>query len=81
MRRNLFPDKCFDDLVYETSNTHLPYEDYTMGRRLSLPRKDKQLTRTTMKVLQKGRSEAVDKFLAWLVSESSPPAKLQLTTS
>ncbi|KAJ9635129.1 hypothetical protein H2199_008615 [Coniosporium tulheliwenetii] len=79
--RNLFPEKCFDDLVYETSSTHLPYEDYTMCRSLSPPNKDKERTRTTMKVLQKGRSEVVDKFLAWLVSESSPLAKLQLTTN
>ncbi|KAK4986510.1 hypothetical protein LTR66_002100 [Elasticomyces elasticus] len=72
MAQNLFAERCFADQAYETNDTHWSYQDYAAGR---LPPNDKNtgshgLTRrpaTSMKVLRRGRSTAVDQFLDWLV--------------
>jgi hypothetical protein len=60
----LFAESCFDDQFYETSNTHWAYDDYAAG---NAPPRGKKHTGTRMKVLRRGRSNAVDQLLDWLV--------------
>ncbi|KAF2089473.1 DNA-binding protein [Saccharata proteae CBS 121410] len=69
--RNLFPESCFDDQVYDNSNDPWSYEEYAAGRGTSKEG-------TKMKVLRRGRSEAVDQLLDWLEKGAFEALKLNI---
>ncbi|KAF2401012.1 DNA-binding protein [Trichodelitschia bisporula] len=57
--RSLFPEKCFDDHVYDTKGEHQTYQQYANGGTGDQPRRGG----TRFKALRRGRSKPVDVFL------------------
>ncbi|KAF2841956.1 DNA-binding protein [Patellaria atrata CBS 101060] len=62
--RNLFPEFCFDEQGYETSDIHVSYRDFAAGRVLTKKKPGRK--GTSFRVLRRGRLESVDMFLNWL---------------
>ena len=75
LHRNLFPEKSYDDQTFNTSERCWSYEEYIHGGKPSeTSPQGKPLSRghggTMLKVLRRGRSSRVDRFLDWMVSLS-----------
>ena len=64
--RSFFAEKAFEEQIYESSSTILPYEDYAAGN-VTKGKKKATESSTVMRVLRRNRSKRVDMFLDWLV--------------
>lgn len=61
--RDLFPDKCFEERGFSSSDKHVSYRDYASGKSQSQSRSVGK-----NRTLQRGHNENVDAFLDMLVS-------------
>jgi hypothetical protein len=65
--RGLFPEKAYDEKVYEMRDNILPYNDFAEGK-MPDTTTGASAPYTVVRVLQRDRSRRVNTFLDWLVS-------------
>ena len=71
--RSLFPERCYEDQKFNTSEKLSSYQNYIDGPKSDNSVHDKSIISKThggtiLKSLRRGRSHRVDRFLDWLVS-------------
>ena len=71
--RSLFPEKCYEDQKFNTSEKIWSYQNYVEGQESDDSVRDMNINSrsqggTILKSLKRGRSRRVDRFLDWLVS-------------
>lgn len=75
MHRSLFPEKCYEDQKFITSEKLRSYQNAIDGQESDDPVHDDNIisrthSGTMLKSLRRGRSSRVDCFLDWLVRQT-----------